>query len=227
MTFGQTADNYVAKNSILPTFTGVFHSKNLIRVMRDTGAQSNFIRSDLANRENLNKIGNVRVTVKGFNTSREYDSSVVEVPLKFGPNWFTLHAICIDEIKTTLELPGLSKLARILERKGYKLADCEIINSNDYIENIGFVLGSESAHILPENWIKFNNNSCALPYNDIGLVLIGRLDLLMSNIDFFPDNNRVTPKIGIHSHSACYTGTTVNVPQRTKCVQSEDISSWS
>ena len=122
--------------AILPTFTGILPSNASLRALRDSGAQANFILKDLAERENLNILKHVSLDVTGFNSCREYDTTVVEVPLTLGQKTHVIEAICVPSISTNLNLPGLGHIVQDIKKKGYLLADKSLNSDSDCIQNI-------------------------------------------------------------------------------------------
>ena len=106
----------IGSECILPTFT--FSIKgHLIRAMKDSGCQTNFIEESLARKLNLKTIeDNIVITVNGFNGSQTYQTKIVNVPINIGNKYRNLKAMCIPEIRTELDLPNLGKLIEILNK---------------------------------------------------------------------------------------------------------------
>ena len=69
---------------ILPTATALVGNVT-IRMLRDTGAQMNFVANWLAEKAKFKVLEtNVPLTIKGFNVGKKYVTKLVEIPLKLG-----------------------------------------------------------------------------------------------------------------------------------------------
>ena len=55
---------------------------------------------------------------------------------------FTIKAICIPDITTSLNLQGLDRIVGEFVSKGYQLADSFISNGSSYIDKLDLILGS-------------------------------------------------------------------------------------
>ena len=178
-------------NSVLPTFSCSINYLQ-IRAFRDQGCQSNFISSHVAESLNLKILNdNVLLNIIGFNSSIECKTKIVEVEIKFGPKTKILQAICIPEIKLNLDIPKLSLVAKAFSSKGYDLADKDLLSS-DKINNIDFILGAKSAHCLKSNEISFGENDDSIYIkSDLGILLIGEINDLITNLPFLPENINV------------------------------------
>ena len=153
---------HIGNESLLHTFTA--HVKdNSIRVMKDSGCQPNFIRTSVADKLNLEVIENsFPVIVNGFNDSQQYLTKVVLMDMLVGNQIFSVKAICIPDIRTELDIPGLSKCAQNFVDKGYKLADINLIDGTDRIDNLDFILGTNSSEILLENQVLFGEGEVSV-----------------------------------------------------------------
>ena len=142
--------------AVLPTFTAYINSNTKIRALRDEGCQNNFILTSLAEKLNLKIISNhVQLNAKGFNSTRVYDTKIVEVNLNCGERWRKVEAICIPSLNFDFKLPKLSIITKEFIDKGYKLADSYLYESRDSISNIDFVLGSKSLYCLKTTQVSF------------------------------------------------------------------------
>jgi hypothetical protein len=111
-------------STMLPTFSITLPNGHRIRGLKDYGCQSNFICKSAAVRENLPVVNeNFYLTVNGFNSSKSFVASVVELSTDFGSNRRTFHAVVVPELQTRLKLPGLTEVVDTFVQKGYKLAD--------------------------------------------------------------------------------------------------------
>ena len=177
-----------SSGSILPTFSAKLSGKENIRCLKDGGSQMNFILERVAARHNFKVIEeNVKITVRGFNSSKVYNSKIVEVKLGLSERLETVQAVCIPAINIRLELPGLSRLVKNIKSQGHKLADIFFNYDLDYIAGIEFVLGSGSAHILIDQQIGFGPRKDAIvAKTDIGLMLHGNVNNLYANLNYLP-----------------------------------------
>ena len=71
--FGEISIDQFGENAILPTFSKRFPDNSVIRGMRDSGCQTNFITQEAADRLKLKVIdSNFPLPVHGFNASQRY-----------------------------------------------------------------------------------------------------------------------------------------------------------
>ena len=132
-------------DSILLTFT----MGNLkIRALKDCGCQLNYVEERWAEQQKFKVVmENFSLTINGFNSSKNLNTRVVEVPV----GKHLVEAVCVPKIKISLTLPNLSKIAKAFIQKGYTLADKNLQHLNDKLDNIKFILGTNSNYCLPEN----------------------------------------------------------------------------
>ena len=109
----------VTADSALPTFTFCIGSHGeLYRGLRDTGSQNTFISSKLANLFNFKVvISNVKLTINGFNGSKEYTTSYVEVPVRIDSYTCSIVALVVPSINIRLPLPLLGQVVNILQNR--------------------------------------------------------------------------------------------------------------
>ena len=111
--------SYSGNESILPTFTFVLKNNSIIRGMKDSGCQANFVTEDFALKNKLKVLKNdYTLTVNGFNSSKEYITKLVALEFKNGNQ---IKAICVPKINTNLKLPGLSIVVKDFLNKGYEI----------------------------------------------------------------------------------------------------------
>ena len=61
--------------SILPTFSAVLPNQTLLRGLKDSGSQLNFVQSDFAKANNLEIVKeNIDLTIKGINVPKKISS---------------------------------------------------------------------------------------------------------------------------------------------------------
>ena len=179
--------DYTGDDAILPTFACSINGRT-IRGMRDSGAQACFVRKNVADELNF-KVLNPKFTlnVHGFNTSRSIITKVVEVPLFEGR--YAVPAICVPDIRTSIHLPGLSRIAKSFQGKGYILADPLLSNVSDKIDNIEFILGDNEAQVIPQSDVQFGSEPSSMYANTPrGVMLLGSIKRMLSNLPYLPSN---------------------------------------
>ena len=172
---------------ILPTFTLKLNNK-ILRSLKDSGCQYNFILESIADSQNLKIIeNNFQLTVNGFNSSKRYDSKVVEVPIAVGSKRYTINAVTIPEINIAFKLPQLAKVVKAFKSKNYFLADKYLLSKQDSIQNIEFILGSSCAYCMPEKMKTFGENppSC-FSFTSAGILLYGSIKNILRNLPSLP-----------------------------------------
>ena len=147
-------DNAALKTSFeagvaLPTITGKIEGKD-IRIMKDTGSQSNFIDADFAKNCNLKVVRrNFELTINGFNAAKRCVTNVVKVPLNISNNIYHVNAICVPNLSIKLELPEIGRVVHLLNILKYDVADTKLNSKSESISDIQFILGSEYSYVLP------------------------------------------------------------------------------
>ena len=186
--------------SILPTFTCNLDNQTEIRCLLDCGSQTNFVTEDTAISNNLKVIkNNVNLTVNGFNSSKHYVTKLVEVNIGISDEEFKIEALCVPSIDINLKLPHLSKITKTFTDKGYMLADKKLLNHQDRIDNIDFILGTNSMYCIKNSMVDFGKPTpsifcqCAL-----GVMLLGNVQNMISNLKFLP-NLQGAPCNGVDS----------------------------
>ena len=183
----EALNNYSGGNTILPTFTCEVKGQ-LVRGMKDSGCQSNFVSQELVDSMNLPVIEeNVKLTVKGINVPKQYDTKIVEFEMGIGKDSKLIQAVCIPSIEITLELEGLSKVVAGFTSKGYSLVDDRIKYCKDEISDIQIILGSKSSYCIPESEVTFGNKNQSL-YSDTpyGIMLKGDVNTLLNDLPYLP-----------------------------------------
>ena len=170
--------------TILPTFCGLLNGAK-VRVLKDGGCQSNFISENLASKLNLTTVqDNLHLTVNGINYSRSYLTKSVKVNFTVGGKEHEIVALCLPSINVDLKLPGLSKVVNEFTNKGYNLADIDLLYSGDNITNIDFILGVNSAYVLPEtDKLLSENSKCIYSETSAGVILKGDINELLNNLN--------------------------------------------
>ena len=185
-------NSFSGRESILPTFTfNLEGCDQVVRVMADSGCQSNFILTDLARKANCRVVReNFPLVINGFNSSQEYLTDLVQVDLKLGTKTYQIEALLIPEIKTSLKLPGLTEVVKGFIERGYKLADERLIEESDKLSDIGLVLGIDSMYCLNLSTVSFGDKTPSTYYDtSIGTVLCGNIPRILNNLNYLPDLN--------------------------------------
>ena len=166
------------------------------RIFKDLGSQTTFVRGSPANIPNCKVIGEVNLKVQGINSDKVHNSVLVEFPVHVpGQGQQKIRAVCIENIKTQVHVPGLKSLLKQLKDKGYKLADVEL--EGDIIDNISILLGSDHSHIFPLTQHNFSSNNktpSVLFDTPSGVMLSGSISQYIENIHNFPTKDRVKPR---------------------------------
>ena len=180
--------NVIDCHSVLPTFTCRVNDSYQIRALKDLGCQSNFITDKVANSQNLKVLQEgVVFRIKGFNSNKEYHTKVVEVNLNIGCRVRTIAAICVPEIKISLDLPNLSVVVKAFIDKGYIMADSNLLNSS-ILSDIDLLIGTRSAHCIKHSEISFGPDTNSIyAETEIGVMLLGDIDLMIEELPKLPD----------------------------------------
>lgn len=182
------------KDSILPSFTCSPNPNVIMRCIADSGCQVNFIEEEFAN---INKFKTVNETfellINGFNAKKELKTRIVEVRLNIGDKFFIVNAICIPKINIHINLPGINGIVKAFVKKGYQLADAFLLQGDETISDIKFILGTNSAHCLPVSTEVFGKEiDCAASSyfeTPIGIMLMGSVSKMLSNLSYLKNNS--------------------------------------
>jgi len=185
----ENSSGILSSRSVLPTFTCLLNDSLKIRGLRDLGSQNNFIKLEIADRCNLKILQNgVKLKVTGFNSSKEFCTKIVEMPIVIGNKSYNIPAICTNEFNINLKLSGLSSVAKKFVSKNYKLADERLLENTDQIKDLDFVLGTKSAFCLKTNEVCFGERSMYAD-SDIGVLLLGDLSQMSEDLQNLPDKS--------------------------------------
>ena len=223
--------------SILPTFTFCINHVP-IRSFKDSGSQSSFILTDVATDLNLNVVKtDVDLTLNGFNSSKTLNTFSVSVPLNLQGKVVEVEAICVPNINVKLNLPGLKKVVSSFKEKGYVLADKFFEKDHeDSISEIQFILGADTSPCFPTSSVLFGSDDLNAGLKSeyfsspTGVVLTGRIDKILENIEFLPPCNE-DHQIGrvqsaIYSNSTLEFARQINLKETLDKVQIETICNF-
>ena len=81
----------------------------------------------------------------------------------------------------------MSDVVQSFKHKNYKLAD-EFLESDDFISDIEFILGSVSFYCIPSNDVVFGESNCSvISKTPIGILLRGEISRLKKDINYLPE----------------------------------------
>ena len=165
------------KTNILPTFSCSTENGKKLRILLDSGAQTSFILSDLAEKLSFPILNsNINLVIKGINSSKSIRTNVVDY----------FPAVCIPVLGTKPAFDNLNKVNSELRRKGYILADT--FGSNPFYKSLDLILGVDSFPAVSPRTVPFGtgNLSCYLESN-VGIIPIGNGENFLRNLNFLED----------------------------------------
>ena len=182
----QVNQSTCTEGSLLPTLSGLFENKTYVRVLKDSGCQTNIISSKLANDFNLKIVKqDVKLSISGFNEVKDYITNVVEFDLSLGDKTYVIDAICVPNIGIELAIPGLGGLVSEFQTLGYKLADRFLNTSSDAVSNVEIILGTDSSHCFEETSCLYGNPVPSVYYKSpFGVMLVGNVSRALANVQF-------------------------------------------
>ena len=168
--------------TVLPTMTIPLKNGPSLHCIKDTGAQCSLILESVAERCKLKSIDTVELIINGFNASKPYATTIVEVPVCIGDIVNVMAAVCVPDININLKLEGLQKVVTKFQQSNLELADKHLLNLRDceVISNIEMILGADYAHLLPETKPLFPDTLCACYDTPLGVVLMGSIDNILA-----------------------------------------------
>lgn len=193
-----------SKDVIIPTFTCKLWNGNILRGMKDSGAQFSFISESAVNANKFKLIEkDLTVNINGVNSCKKLNTKVVEIKADFGTGIIPFYAIVVPEVPTVVKIPGLTSVVSEYRRRGFSLADGKL-GESDIVEHLDFVLGSNAFYCLPEKSVVFGEFpfSC---YSEtkIGIILYGSIEPLKLNLKFLPLNTSFL-QCAVTSHSESF-----------------------
>lgn len=175
-----------SSNVILPTLTAKINknasnTRKDVRVLYDPASQSSFISEKLLKKIKHKVIKkDVNVKILGFNSSRSYQTKVVEIQCDIGNRNIKLSAVVVPEIGIKLNAEHLSEINEEFYHKSIDLADIHL-NEN---HNIEILLGADQSHQIPIHSCRFgsSSNPSLLYYSNAGVILVGNSLHLKNNL---------------------------------------------
>lgn len=191
----ETSQSVCADNIVLPTFSAEIinsNSKIPVRIFKDSGSQRTFIRNDVFNKLKSPVIReSLSLTVHGFNSSKNIDTKVVEIPLLIGKNKFNVNAIVTVKLSTKFKIDGLREIVDKFKSCGYEIADKNYNNINsNVVDNLDIILGSDAGHILPTSTVCFGllPSQSSFINTQIGVIFVGNITDMIRNLDDLSHN---------------------------------------
>lgn len=186
-------NSQIHNDVILPTGT-VFVNKDGCRtpwrVFKDLGSQTTFVKGSPDNIPNCKVIDKVKLNVKGINSEKTHDSFLVEFPVDIpGQGEQVIRAVCLETIRTAIDVPGLKSVVNHFNSKGYRLADINLDKVKDRVDNISILLGSDQNHIFPlvqHNFSEMGKPPSTYFNTPSGIMLAGSVSQYLSNINSLP-----------------------------------------
>ncbi|XP_069178911.1 uncharacterized protein [Procambarus clarkii] len=132
-------------NAVLPTAQQQLNNKNsrvTTRGLFDQGSQRTFITQQAASKLTLKPLCNVTLNIAGFLTDtgpQEY--KVVQPLVRLGGHVRPVKAIVVDRISFYLNVKGLGKTARFLQKNRIKLANTKI--RSDCLTDVGLIVEAD------------------------------------------------------------------------------------
>ena len=180
-------------NSILPTFQVKVNNKHF-RGMRDSGCQKNFCSSSLVKKAKIVPKKDVNIVINGFNASKKYSTKLVDIPFEFGGKKFIVEAIILPNVSVHFLADGLGNIASEFVKKGYALADPELVNDRNAVGELDLLFGVDTASIFNEQTEIFGKDKMSAYLKTRGgIMLVGNSIRMIKNLDYLP-NISVKPK---------------------------------
>ena len=200
--------------SVLPTFsfsTGG-HDKNY-RGLKDSGSQHTFVTTALDRIYNFRVINsNVKLTVHGFNSPKDYLTKTVEVPIKIGDQFFSIIALLVPQININMKFPLIGKIVETMQSKNMVFADKLLNRDTHNIDNIQLLLGTDYAHcLLGTDKVFGDANPSVYTETHAGVTLSGNVDFMFQNLSYL---DRI-PKLVEHSYTNPFDNSPLHVYSNT------------
>ena len=196
-----TATNVVATVSmatesfndvILPTATVYFPGAQdvPVRIFKDIGSQSSFVKGTPKTIPNCTVLRKVRVNVKGINSIESYNAPVVRFPVEIpGQGIQQISAICLPTLNTEVSAKGLADLSVMFKERGLVLADKNL--NSDHINDVSILLGSDQCHLFPLTQFNYkvgDDNYSVIYETPAGLMLSGSVSNYVHNMPALPSH---------------------------------------
>ena len=184
-------------DSILGTISCSLPNGSVVRALRDSGSQNNFVPENFLTENNHVVLeSGIELTVNGINDRKTYQSKLVQMKVKIGDNEFLLEFLTLPQIDIVLDLPGLSEIVKDFSGKGYQLADKDLKFCGNRISDINLILGTDAGHCFTDRTVHFGKSSTFIE-TEFGIVLVGNISKMLNDLKLLPVNK--------NQDSSCYT----------------------
>ena len=171
-------------DNLMPTFSCQVNDQH-IRVLKDSGAQTSFIREDVAKNQKLNILTpNVNLKIRGFNGIKCLETNIYEVNMRANNISFQVPAVGVPEITSTCPNRNVTEIASMLKSKGYQIADQFTLNNSQ--KQVDMILGVDSFHVFSISTIKFGADTCMYS-TELGVMPIGNSESFSNNLKHLPN----------------------------------------
>ena len=170
--------------SILPTFSFCISGDDeLYRGLRDSASQNTFISKKLADLFKFKVISSgIKLTVNGFNSSKEYFTNYVEVPIRLGNDEFCVAALVIPSINISLDLPLLGQVITLMKGRNFDFADKLLNDNSTRIDQIQLLLGADFLHCILGKDVLLDGTQSLYIETPIGIMLSGDIKKFLCNL---------------------------------------------
>ena len=169
-------------NSLLPSLD-LDIKGNSLRTLLDSGAQANFIKTELVERLNLPILRErVPMCINGVNSNKSYVVKETSAPVKVGNEIVNLRFFTLPEIDLSLQVHGVKELATLYKRLGCNLADSSLLHcENDVVDNFSIIIGINDLDKFKLE-TAFVGNKVSWEFDD-KLILFGNVEELVANAE--------------------------------------------
>ena len=183
-------------DSALATFTANTKDDVLVRGLFDNGSQSSFITEpNLSKFEHIILNNDVKLTIRGINNAKSFDSKLVNAKLRLGGKTRSIDLLVVPSIDISLHLPRLNEVVTEFQDRNYLLADGLLNNQSEYLNEFGIILGANAAHLFQGETVKYGNSSVYLD-TDFGILLLGSIKIMLADL-----RNLKRSPINLHNKS--------------------------
>ena len=175
----------ITTGSVLPTFTfNIGGDDDYYRGLRDSASQNTFISSELAKKFNLKVISSkVELTINGFNSSKDYFTDFVEVPIRLGKDKFCIYALVVPNINISLKLPLLGQVVSIMKSSDFIFADKLLTENSNKIDQIHLLLGTDFLHCIMGKDVLLSGTPPSMYIETpVGIMITGDLERFLVNL---------------------------------------------
>lgn len=177
---------------VLPTFTVEATSNsgksNKLKCLIDTASQSSFILKDVAKSMKLEVVQkNIKVNIFGFNEAKTYLTDLVALDIFINNVKKSIHAICVPQIRTGIDIPELKTVVSKFKSKGHLLADENLGEGS--CNGIQLLLGMDNSQVLSFETVPYGDDKSKsiLLKTPLGSVLLGNVVEMINNLEHIPE----------------------------------------